>query len=248
MKKDVPTTVMLPSSYAVSGTRRYPVVYLLHGAGNDHRTYACEPVLSLADGLDAIVVAPFGGESWWIDSPRIPSMRYETFVTRELVPFVDSNYRTVADRRGRAIAGHSMGGHGATFIGFGHADVFGAVGNVMGGVNLMPFPDRADLRKLLGPQVEFPEDWRSHSALARAAALRNGDVQFTTVVGTGDFFYGVNRELHELLSSNRVAHVHQEVTGADEAHSTHTRTFAYEAMKTVFSRFGEYFKTERQER
>ena len=247
MKKKVPTTVALPSSYADSTPRRYPVVYLLHGAGNDQRTYACEPILSLADRIGAIVVCPYGGASWWMDSPRMPHMRYETFVAKELVPYVDAHYRTVADRRGRAIAGHSMGGHGACFIGFGHTDLFGAVGNVMGGVDLRPFATRKDLVNLLGEQAEHPDDWRRFSAVARAEKLRNGEVQFTTVVGTGDFFFGVNRELHDLLSSNRVAHVHQEVRGIDEEHSTHTRTFAYEAMKTVFARFGEYFKHGKEE-
>ena len=241
MNKDVPTTVMLPSDYATSGNRRYPVVYLLHGAGNDQRTYACEPILSLADRIGAIVVCPYGSASWWIDSPRMPWMRYETFVAKELVSYVDGHYRTIADRRGRAIAGHSMGGHGACFVGFGHTDIFGAVGNVMGGVDLRPFSTRKDLVKLLGEHAEHPDDWRRFSAISRAEKLRNGEVQFTTVVGTGDFFFSVNRALHDLLSSNRVAHVHQEVRGIDEEHSTHTRTFAYEAMKTVFARFGEFF-------
>ena len=242
MKKDVPTTVMFPSGYADSTPRRYPVVYLLHGAGNDQRTYACEPIISLADRIGAIVVSPYGGTSWWIDSPRMPWMRYETFVAEELVPYVDGHYRTVADRSGRAIAGHSMGGHGACFIGFGHTDIFGAVGNVMGGVDLCPFATRKDLMKLLGEKNEYPDDWNRFSAMTRAAGLRNGEVQFTTIVGTGDFFLDVNRALHGLLSSNGVAHVYQEIRGIDEEHSSHTRTFAYEAMNTVFARFGEYFR------
>ena len=242
MGKNVPTTVILPSGYESRPDRRFPVVYLLHGSGNDQKTYACEPVLSLADRIGAIVVAPYGGASWWLDSPRLPKVRYETFVTRELVPYVDAHYRTVADRRGRAIAGHSMGGHGACFVGFGHTDLFGAVGNAMGGVDLRPFSNRKDLVKLLGEKESHPDDWTRSSAITRAAGLKNGDVQFTTVVGTGDFFFGVNRAMHDLLSSNGVAHVHMEVCGRDREHSTHTRTFAYEAMKTLFARFGEFFK------
>ena len=112
----------------------------------------------------------------------------------------------------------------------------------MGGVDLRPFSTRKDLVKLLGDSAAYPDDWRRFSAVSRAAKLRNGEVQLTTVIGTGDFFFGVNRALHDLLSSNRVAHVHQEVRGIDEEHSSHTRTFAYEAMKTVFARFEEYFK------
>ena len=104
------------------------------------------------------------------------------------------------------------------------------------------------MRKLLGDSAAHPDDWERFSAISRAAKLRNGEVQFTTVVGTGDFFFGVNRAMHELLSFNRVAHVHQEIRGIDEEHSAHTRTFAYEAMKTVFARFGEHFKNGREQK
>ena len=119
--------------------------------------------------------------------------------------------------------------------------MFAAVGNVMGGVDLRPFSSRADLRKLLGSPEEHPADWERFSAVSEAAKLRNGDIQLTTVVGTGDFFFGVNRAMHDLLSSNRVAHVHLEIRGADDEHSTHTRTFAYEAMPIVFGRISEVF-------
>ena len=121
---------------------------------------------------------------------------------------------------------------------------FPAAPDVTGVRLTIPFSTRQDLVNLLGEQAEHPDDWRRFSAVARAEKLRNGEVQFTTVVGTGDFFFGVNRALHDLLSSNRVAHVHLEVRGIDEEHSTHTRTFAYEAMKTVFARFGEFFGSE----
>ena len=241
MNRDVSVNVVLPKGYG-TGSARYPTVYLLHGRGNDQSTYAQEPILSLVDRHKVIAVCPFGGASWWMDSPRDPSVRYETFVVGELLPFVDRNFRTLATRRGRAIAGHSMGGHGACFIGFRHKDVFGAVGNVMGCVDLRAFPKRGDLRDLLGPLQDYPEDWERHSSVTEAAKLKNGELQLTTIVGTEDFFFSVNRSMHDILSKNGVAHVHMEVRGEDEAHSSHTRVFAYESMSFIFARFSENFR------
>jgi len=244
MHRDVPVNVVLPKGYG-EGEGRYPTVYLLHGKGNDQSTYAQEPILSLVDRYQVIAVCPFGDASWWMDSPRDPSVRYETFVGGELLPYVDGNFRTIATRERRAIAGHSMGGHGACYLGFRHKDLFGAVGNVMGCVDLRAFPSRGDLRDLLGPLQDHPEDWERHSSIVEAAKLKNGDVQLTTVVGTEDFFFAVNRAMHDILSKKGVAHVHIEIRGEDEAHSSHTRVFAYEAMSIMFARFDEVFRDRR---
>jgi len=62
-------------------------------------------------------------------------------VSKELIQWVDENYRTIAERGGRAISGLSMGGHGGLFLGFRHQDVFGACGSMSGGVDIRPFPE-----------------------------------------------------------------------------------------------------------
>ena len=69
-------------------------------------------------------------------------VRYETFISDELVKYVDSHYKTVADRKGRAITGLSMGGHGAMWNGLRHSDVFSAAGSTSGGVDYPPFPEK----------------------------------------------------------------------------------------------------------
>src|SRR5690606_41468252 len=65
-------------------------------------------------------------DSWYWDSPIDPNYQYETFVSEELVKWIDKNYNTIASREGRAITGLSMGGHGGLYLGFRNLDVFGA--------------------------------------------------------------------------------------------------------------------------
>ncbi|MDE5785935.1 MAG: esterase family protein, partial [Duncaniella sp.] len=107
--------VAVPESYLEEGdTTHYPVVYLLHGFGDDHRYYASKtPLDDLATEFGVIIVCPDGRNSWYWDSPVDPQMQMESYVTADLVPEVDRLYRTIASPASRAINGLSMGGHGA---------------------------------------------------------------------------------------------------------------------------------------
>ena len=112
MNKDVPVTVILPNAY--HSMEKMPVVYLLHGHGDIHTAWDVKGQTGvLADQYNVILVMPDGGtNSWYWDSPVDPTYKYETFVAKELVAYIDSHYKTLADRSGRAITGLSMGGHG----------------------------------------------------------------------------------------------------------------------------------------
>ena len=92
--------------YAESDTR-YPVVYLLHGHGDNYTCWInIKPELpQIASQYGFIVVCPDGKRSWYWDSPLHKDMQFETYISDELVHYIDSHYRTVADRRARAIAG-----------------------------------------------------------------------------------------------------------------------------------------------
>ena len=111
--------VVLPRQYFAEGdTTRYPVVYLLNGYSGNHTTWpSIRPDIdSLATVYGMIFVCPDGRDSWYWDSPKVPEMKMETFITTELIPSVDSLYRTNATREGRAVTGLSMGGQGAILI------------------------------------------------------------------------------------------------------------------------------------
>lgn len=241
MGETVKVSVVTPASYAAGGTARYPVIYLLHGAGNDHTTYLQPFLLDGVDKWRFIAVIPEGKHDWWMDSPLLPKVRRETFVVNELVPWVDSEFRTLPQRPRRAVAGHSMGGQGAMRLGMRHADVFGIVGNVMGGVDICAATNRKELVRLLGPYADNEARWRSFSVLAEAERLRPGALRLFSIVGTEDFFLKPNRDLHELLSKRHIAHEYTEVRGETEGMSKHTRPFAFWALGRLFERFAECF-------
>ena len=233
MKRNVTCSVMLPSSYAV-GSATYPVVYMLHGSGNDNTTYSsASEIQRLVESYGFIAVCPKDGTDWWLDAPNDPSIRYETFVSSELVAYVDANYRTVADRTRRMIAGHSMGGHGAGFIGLRHKDVFGTVGIVIGGVDLTQDTSRADLIRLLGSYAGHEALWREHSVVTEAAKLRDGELNIYITVGINDMFIAPNRTLHGVLTEAGVTHTYEEMT--QDGYTTHTRATAYYGLGKAFA-------------
>ena len=233
MGRNVTCSVMLPASYAV-GSAAYPVVYMLHGSGNDNTTYSsAAEIQQLVEKYGFIAVCPKDGTDWWLDAPNDPSIRYETFISSELVAYVDQNYRTVADRARRMIAGHSMGGHGAGFIGMRHKDVFGTVGIVIGGVDLTQDTARADLIRLLGPYADNETLWRNHSVVTEAAKLSDGDLNIYITVGVNDMFIAPNRTLHGVLTEAGVTHTYEEMT--QDGYTTHTRATAYYGLGKAFA-------------
>jgi S-formylglutathione hydrolase FrmB len=126
----------LPPSYATAANRRYPVVYFLHGYGATAQAYI--NLLGLpeaADGVfgaevrEMIVVLPDASSVWngsmYSNSPTTGF--WEDYVAEDLVGYIDSHYRTVAEPASRGLSGHSMGGYGTLRIGMKQAGVFGAL-------------------------------------------------------------------------------------------------------------------------
>jgi len=134
-------TVYLPPGYDRESRRRYPVVYLLHGFAADHRAFmrgayqnlniriSMDSLIRFKGIREMIVVTPsarnFFDGSFYSNSPVTGN--WEDFIVRDLVSYMDRKYRTVRSRRGRGIAGHSMGGFGALRIAMRNPDVFSAV-------------------------------------------------------------------------------------------------------------------------
>ena len=110
MNKVVKAAVVLPNSYN-EGKKTYPVVYLLHGGVGSYRDWLSKPadkllLHKLADQYQLIIVTPDGSpNSYYFDSPLDKTSQYETFISKELVQKIDGSYRTIADRKGRIIAG-----------------------------------------------------------------------------------------------------------------------------------------------
>lgn len=204
MDKDVQAVVISPGS----GKTTAPVIYLLHGHGGNAKSWiSLKPDLpEIADRYGVMFVCPDGKNSWYWDSPVDPSYRYETFVSKELVDYIDARYPTVKDRKGRAVTGLSMGGHGAMWLSFRHKDVFGAAGSTSGGVDIRPFPNNWNMAERLGKESENREVWDSHTVVNQVDRLKNGDLALVIDCGYSDFFFEVNNDFHKKLLKYKIDH------------------------------------------
>lgn len=212
MNKSIKTVVILPENYAALDS--LPVVYLLHGYSGNYADWVTKApeIKDLADRYQFMIVCPDGGYgSWYWDSPVDASFRYETFVSQELVDWVDHSYKTIKGRSGRAITGLSMGGHGALYLAMRHLDVFGAAGSTAGGVDIRPFPLNWDMAKRLGSYADQPESWEAHTVINQLHRLTPDTLALVIDCGTSDFFYTVNEQLHRKLLDRNIAHTY--ITG-----------------------------------
>ena len=130
--------IILPADYETSGDKRYPVLYLLHGLSGSYTNWANFGASRAARGLDLIVVMPDGGNSWylnWAESTEGQKNAWDDFLAKDLISHIDSSYRTVAAREGRAINGLSMGGFGGLSVGLKHPDLFCSIGSHSGALS-----------------------------------------------------------------------------------------------------------------
>ncbi|QOV33137.1 hypothetical protein IM697_23015 [Streptomyces ferrugineus] len=132
-------SVLLPPDYDES-KRRYPVLYLLHGGTNNEDSFLTSTNLAsvtsaLPDDEQYIVVTPFAQYGGFYVDWKDSSHLIESFITKSVIPAVDSTFRTESDPAHRAVGGISMGGWGAMHLGVTHPDLFGAVGSMSGLLN-----------------------------------------------------------------------------------------------------------------
>lgn len=137
--KTLPYQVALPSSYAAEGKgqmARYPVIYLLHGFTGHYDNWLSRTKLKeYAADYNFIIVTIEGNNGWYTDSATVPTDKYESYVIQELIPDVQSHYRTIESREGRAIAGLSMGGYGALKFGVKYPQMFAFAASFSGALD-----------------------------------------------------------------------------------------------------------------
>ena len=207
MNKDIKAVVIRPDDY--SAAKKFPVLYLLHGFSGNYSDWILKvpPVKNLSDRYDFIIVCPDGGfASWYFDSPISREWQFETYISKELISYIDNHYSTIADRSGRAITGLSMGGHGALYLAFKHLDIYGAAGSMSGGVDLRPFPDSFGIEQVLGKYSEFPQRWEQNSVINMVYLLKPNSLAITFDCGSSDFLFEANKALHEKLLERNIPH------------------------------------------
>ena len=214
MGRSIKNVVIVPLEYIYfndAQATRYPVLYLLHGAYGCYSDWSKKTDLNLlANEFGVIIVCPDGQDSWYFDSPIDPTMQFETYVSKELVEYIDSHYRTYANRYMRAITGLSMGGHGALFLAWRHPDVFWSCGSMSGNMDITQFPDSWHIKDRLGEQAANPQRWRDHAVCNQVDRLKNSTLTPAQNIiiddGLNDIFIKNNIALHEQLVAAGIDH------------------------------------------
>lgn len=149
------------------GNSRFPVLYLLHGASGSGRDFADnlgKSLQKIADGKKVIIVAPscepFG---WYVNSPLAAENQIADFITKELIPHIDSLYPSSGKR---SIAGLSMGGHGALLLGFRNKSLFRSMAGISAVMDIRVHKDSWKIKSLLGEYEQNQKIWDENSVLA----------------------------------------------------------------------------------
>jgi S-formylglutathione hydrolase FrmB len=215
MQRQIKCVVIKPSQYKKNNVR-FSTVYLLHGYGGWYSNWIIRvPELkNYADEFGVLIVCPDGGTaSWYYDSPVNSKMRYETYIFKEVPHYIDSAYRTIADKDHRALTGLSMGGHGALFIAWKHPKIFGAAGSMSGVVDLSETKNKYELANVLGDSLHFADNWKNYSVLNLVETKLSDSLALIIDDGTDDVFIEGNRKLHQKLLALKIPHDYTERPG-----------------------------------
>ncbi len=253
--KEVRYTIYLPPDYQTS-SRRYPVVYLLHGyTDNDTGWLQFGEINQTADRAIAeqqippmIIVMPDGGVSWYINDYQ-GKVRYEDFFFQEFIPYIDATYRTRPEKEFRGIAGLSMGGWGTLIYALRHPEMFAAAAAFSAAVwtdeEVMATEDKVYERifaPLFGPGLKGKDrltaHFRSYNPLDLVKTLpleKIKTVRFYLDCGDDDFLYKGNAALHVAMRDRKIPH---ECRMRDGGHTwSYWRTGILEGLKFIGESF-----------
>jgi pimeloyl-ACP methyl ester carboxylesterase len=180
-------SIYLPPSYKTHSHRRYPVLYLLHGyMDEDSNWFGAKHFFvdapaaidkALAGGArEMIVVMPDAHTAYLgsMYSSSVVTGDWETFITRDLVSYIDSHYRTIPDRMSRGLAGHSMGGYGAVRLGMKYPEIFSSIYALspccLAPVPPVPSNTLADAEKVTGAADIMKVGFGARAAVTESAA------------------------------------------------------------------------------
>jgi len=222
--KEVEYSMYLPADY---DQRRFPVLYLLHGFGDDETGWTqfgevkqiADKQIGKGEATPMIIAMPDGGVSWYINSAD-GKAKYEDFFINEFIPFIDANYKSRNDKRYRAIAGLSMGGFGTSIMAMKHPDLFAAAAPLSAGVftaeEITSMPDENWARvfaipygKDLKGNDRISAHYQNNSILDIVAKANADDlkkVRYYIDCGDKDFLIKGNMALHAALIDKKVPH------------------------------------------
>lgn len=188
-------TVYLPPGYAADQKRRFPTVYLLHGAGQRENAFL-EVLARLQEGADRLAAAQ-GFSEFIVVTPNATTAakemyagNWERYIAEDLVAWIDSHYRTLAHRMSRGLGGHDSGGAAALRIGMKRPEIF------------------ADLYLM-----SATDDGNPSAELEKHAANLQAYYAIAMDVGAADSAVDWNRQLHAAMTKLRIPHAYEEYDG-----------------------------------
>lgn len=217
LQRDMRYRMLVPRDYDKGG--RFPVLYLLHGLYGDYRNWDTKTRLeNYARNLHLLIVMPDADDSWYTNSTTVPGDKFEDYVAKDLIREIDEKYRTIPERRGRAIAGLSMGGYGALKFAFKYPNLFAFAGSLSGALDAAQNLDtlrpefRAKLLEVFGKEGSAT---RAENDVFRLFDARDGTAYpyLYLACGTRDFFLDANRAFVRQLSSRKIAYEYHETPG-----------------------------------
>jgi len=229
-------SVFLPPSFSKAPVRTYPVIYFLHGLNNDETSWTVDRYGNIQNALDQmiasgkipelIMVHPRGDSSFYCNT-RDGSKRYEDLITKELIRYMETQYRAAKGRENRAIAGTSMGGYGALKIAMKYPELYAAVAGqspiLFPGVNPLALSEEAKssrfysffinmLTPIFGDPIQ-QDLWDANNPLVLAKNRKLDGLKIYFDYGTDDRYIPMthldegNKALDRILTDALVPHI-----------------------------------------
>ena len=223
-----PFNVELPAGYE-HDVARYPVLYLLHGIGDHYDAWVEKTnLLVYATRYPLIIVMPEADKGWYTNGVA-PNARWEDYLMKEVIPYVESHYRTLQDQRMWAVAGLSMGGYGALKLGLKYRDQFSFAASMSGALYVtnwsdQDLKDRQDIAHTIdaafGPVGSPARTANSLNTLLDAALgdKESGPPFIYLDCGTEDHLITDSRQFSETLLQKKVPHEYRERPGVHDWH------------------------------
>lgn len=216
--RSMPYDVVLPPGYGLvtSRGRRYPVLYLLHGWGGHHDAWLKYTNLKqYAAAHRLIIVTPEGENGWYTDGAVGANDKFESYFVEELMSDVDRRFRTIAERRGRGVAGLSMGGYGSMKFALKRPELFAFAASTSGALDAASRTDDPSIMQTFGEPGSATRTENDLPRLAREfPEERKSLLPFLYLdCGEKDLWFAANRDFAGILSERKFAYEYRQVPG-----------------------------------
>lgn len=216
LNEDREYAIFLPLGYEKNTTKKYPVLYLLHGGGASHKEWpeqgnlaqVASELIASKEACEMIIVCPEANKTF-MNYFNNPEWRYQDYFFQEMIPYVEANYRVIADKKHRAVAGLSMGGGGTVVYAFSHPEMFCAAYEMSGYLYRQDLSFLKSNNPSLEKMQKLVEDNNCVKLIQNADAVKVEalkTVNWFIDCGDDDFTLDANMEFEQALRKRQIPH------------------------------------------